>query len=113
MMPFSFTWELNLVALVTLVGSAVAVLRFWLTASQKADLAIRSAADAMESARQAHEKVALLQAAINAHQLSQAERLVSREVLREVEGRLAGAIENLGDRLDGLVKELIKQSRVS
>jgi hypothetical protein len=85
--------------------------RDWLDAKMKASAeeSQRLANAAAEDARLAHEKIALLQSAVNAYQLTQAERLVSREVLREVEERLAGAIEKLGDRLDSLVKELMRR----
>ncbi|PVE26194.1 hypothetical protein DC522_00005 [Microvirga sp. KLBC 81] len=65
-------------------------------------------------AAKAHEKIALLQASVNTYQVTQAERLVSREVLREVEERLSGSInqlgerfEKLGEKLDGFVEEQI------
>ena len=37
----------------------------------------------------------------------QAERLVSREVLRDLEDRMGGHIKSLVDRLDSLVRELV------
>jgi hypothetical protein len=52
-----------------------------------------------------------LQAAPTAYRETQSERLVSREVLREVEDRLPRAIEKLGDRLDSLVREMIKHRK--
>lgn len=103
----NFTWDFNPTALLALIGGLFTVIRFGITSTAKIDANAEKAAAAEESARLAHEKVALLQAAINANQITQAERLVSREILREVEDRLTGAIEKLGDRLDNLVKELI------
>jgi len=102
-----FSWEINLSTIFMIGGAALAVIRFWLSAETKAIQADKRAAEAEAKADKAHEKIAILQASVSAYQLTQAERLVSREVLREVEDRLAGSIDKLGDRLDNLVKELI------
>lgn len=85
-------------------------LRDWLDTKMKAEAeaACREAREALASANAAHEKVALLQASLTAYRETQAERLVSREVLREVEDRLTGAIDRLGDRFDSLLREVIK-----
>lgn len=126
--PVNFTWDVNPVALLALLGGAVTVIAFWIRASdvaasakrlaevtekearearKVADEACRVAKIAQEEAAKSHERISTLQAAIAAYREVQAERLVSREVLREVEDRLAGSIDRLGDRLDSLVKELV------
>jgi hypothetical protein len=101
--------------LLFLLGGLFTVLkaRDWLDAKMKAeaDAACREAREAMALANAAHEKVALLQAALTAYRETQAERLVSREVLREVEDRLTGAIDRLGDRFDTLLREVIKHRK--
>ncbi len=106
---------LTLGGLLFLLGGLFTVLkaRDWLDARIKAETAeaCREAGEAKDAANAAHEKVALLQAALTAYRETQAERLVSREVLREVEDRLTGAIDRLGDRFDGLLREVIKQRR--
>jgi hypothetical protein len=106
---------LTLGGLLFLLGGLYTVLkaRDWLDAKIKseAEEACREARNAMAAANAAHEKIALLQAALTAYRETQAERLVSREVLREVEDRLTGAIDRLGDRFDGLLREVIKQRR--
>jgi hypothetical protein len=86
----------------------------------KALQAEKRAIEAAEKADKAHKKIAILQATMNAHQVTQAERLVSREVLREVEERLSGSIDNLGarferlgEKLDSFVKELISHRKGS
>lgn len=109
-----FSWDINLSTIFMIGGTALGLIRFWIAAEQKAIQADKRAADAEAKADKAHEKIAILQATMNAHQVTQAERLVSREVLREVEERLSGSIdqlgarfERLGEKLDGFVKELI------
>jgi predicted nuclease with TOPRIM domain len=106
---------LTLGGLLFLLGGLFTVLkvRDWLDARIKAEAeeACREAREASASAKAAHEKVALLQSALTAYRETQAERLVSREILREVEDRLTGAIDRLGDRFDGLLREVIKQRR--
>jgi cytochrome c biogenesis factor len=113
-----FNWEISFATIFMIAGSALAVIRFWIAAEQKANSAEKRAAEAETQARLAHEKIALLQASINAHQVTQAERLVSREVLREVEERLSRSIDHLGSRFEGLgekldsfVKELISHRK--
>lgn len=75
------------------------MIRFWLHASHAAEDARKQADACLKCARDAHQRIELLQAAIHARDVTQAERLVSREVLREVENRLAESIDRLGDRL--------------
>jgi len=106
-----FSWDVNLATIFMIGGTALAVIKFWLNAEQKAIQAEKRAIAAEEKADKAHEKIAILQASVNAYQVTQAERLVSREVLREVEERLAGSIEKLGDRLDSLLREVIQHRR--
>jgi hypothetical protein len=77
---------------------------------QQAAAAEKRAEEEKAAAEAAHEKIGFLQASLTAYRETQAERLVSRAVLREVEDRLAGAIKKLGDRLDGLVKEPMRRS---
>lgn len=102
-----FNWEINPATLLGLAVATLGIVRYCLTAENMAKAAAKAADEAADSARLAHEKIALLQSAMSAYRETQAERLVSREVLREVEDRLTGAIEKLGDRLDSLVKEMI------
>ncbi|MEZ0167555.1 hypothetical protein [Microvirga sp. TS319] len=96
-----------------IAGTALAIIKFWLNAGQKAIQVEKRAVEAEETADKAHEKITILQVLVNAYQVTQAERLVSREALREVEERLSGSIdqlrarlERLGEKLDGPVKEL-------
>ncbi|MBA1159344.1 hypothetical protein [Microvirga mediterraneensis] len=109
-----FNWDISISTIFMIGGAALTVIRFWIAAEQKALAAEKAAKEANESAAKAHEKIIVLQAALNAHQITQAERLVSREVLREVEERLSDSIdglgtrfEKMGEKLDGFIKELI------
>jgi hypothetical protein len=109
-----FNWEVSFATVFMIGGAALGIIRFLIAAEQKAQAAEKRALMAEEKADKAHEKIAVLQAAVNAYQVTQAERLVSREVLREVEERLSRSIdqlgarfEGLGEKLDGFVKELI------
>ena len=113
-----FSWDINLSTIFMIGISALGLIRFWIQAEQKANQAEKRASAAEEKADKAHEKIAILQASMNAHQITQAERLVSREVLREVEERLSRSIdqlgarfEGLGEKLDGFVKELISHRK--
>jgi hypothetical protein len=106
-MPLSFTADINPVMLLAVGTSVVAVVRFWLHASHVAEEARKEAEACMRCAKDAHQRIEFLQAAIHAREITQAERLVSREVLREVESRLAESIERLGDRLDNLFREMV------
>jgi hypothetical protein len=110
-MPVAFTSEINPVTLLAAGTALVAVIRFWLHSSHVAEEARKEAEACMKCAQDAHHKIDLLQAAIHAREVMQAERLVSRDVLREVEGRLAESIERLGDRLDSLFREMVTLRR--
>jgi hypothetical protein len=110
-MPVNFTTDVNPVTLLAAATSLIAVVRFWLHASHVAEEARKESEACTKCAKDAHQKVELLQAAIHAREITQAERLVSREVLREVEGRLAESIERLGDRLDNLFREMVSVRR--
>jgi hypothetical protein len=110
-MPVSFTSEVNPVTLVAVGTALVTVIRFWLYSSHVAGEARKEAEACFKCAQDAHHKIELLQAAIHAREVMQAERLVSREVLREVENRLAESIERLGDRLDNLFREVVTLRR--
>lgn len=105
------SWDINVASLFTIVLAGLGFARYCILNEQRANAAEKRAIAAEEKADKAHEKIAVLQAAVNAYQVTQAERLVSREVLREVEERLAGSIEKLGDRLDSLLREVIQQRR--
>lgn len=112
------SWDINLASLFTITLAALGFARYCIQNEQKANSAEKRAAEAEAQARLAHEKIALLQASINAREITQAERLVSRDVLREVEERLSRSIdqlghrfEGLGEKLDGFVKELISHRK--
>jgi len=105
------SWDINVASLFTLLLAGLGFARYCILNEQRAIGADKRAAAAEEKADKAHEKIAMLQALVNANQITQAERLVSREVLREVEERLAGSIEKLGDRLDSLLREVIQHRR--
>jgi len=102
-MPISFTSDVDPVTLVAVLTALVTVIRFWLSASHMAEDARKEAEACMKCAKDAHH--------IHAREVMQAERLVSREVLREVENRLAESIERLGDRLDSLFREVVTLRR--
>jgi len=108
------SWDINVASLFTIVLAGLGFARYCILNEQRANAAEKRAITAEDKADKAHEKIAILQASVNAYQVTQAERLVSREVLREVEERLSGSIENLGarfeklgEKLDSFVKELI------
>jgi CRP-like cAMP-binding protein len=101
-------WQI--LAAAAVVGTAMlGIIRWQINAAAVAEAALREAQDVRNLAQSAHEKITFLTAALSAHQVTQAERLVSREVLRQVEDRLADAIQRLGDRFDDILKELVKR----
>ena len=113
-----FNWEISFATVFMIGGAALGIIKFLIAAEQKAQAAEKRATLAEDKADKAHEKIAILQATMNAHQVTQAERLVSREVLREVEERLSGSNDNLGarferlgEKLDSFVKELISHRK--
>ena len=101
-----FTWEFNPATLLGVIGAFIAIIKAWYDAKQRAEEACRIASEARNEVKAVKEQIGILQAAFAAYRETQAERLVSREVLREVEGRLAQSIDRLGDRLDAIIKNL-------
>jgi hypothetical protein len=110
-MPFSFTWEMNPATLLAIGGAVLTGIRVWSQVRAMAADACKQAEIAKARAEDAHKSIAILQASISAYRETQAERLVSREILREVEERLTSSIERLGDRLDTFVKEIAASNR--
>jgi hypothetical protein len=101
-------WQI-IVAVLTVGGVAVAIVRFWLNSAERAETALQEAKDVRLLAQSAHDKIGALTSAIAAYREIQAEKLVSREVLREVEERLAAAIDKLGDRFDDILQKLVNR----
>ncbi len=101
-------WQI--LAAAAVVGTAMlGLIRQWITAATVAEAALAEARDVRTLAQSSHDKIAALTSALGAYREIQAEKLVSREVLRQVEDRLAEAIQRLGDRFDDILKELVKR----
>lgn len=106
-----FTWEFNPATLLAITLAVVAGLKGWWDAKDKANEACRIANEALREAKRAQDQIILLQGAFATYREIQAERVVSREVLREVENRMAKSIDGLGDRLDAIIQKLWNQPR--
>jgi hypothetical protein len=96
-------------AILAVGGATLGLTRYWINAGTTAEAALQEARDVRNLAQAAHDKIAALTSALGAYREIQAEKLVSREVLRQVEDRLAEAIQRLGDRFDDILKELVKR----
>jgi|SRR5690242_18142017 len=99
-------------ALVTALGAISAIIGFWtcysdrLTkADTKAVSAREAAEDAKKEAKAAQDRIGLLDQAFALYRERVAYEYTSRETLREVEGRLAEAIDRLGDRFDRVLEQ--------
>lgn len=97
-------WVVPTVSICTV---AVGLVVFWIDVRNRAATAEAKADAALTEAKKAQDMVSALQAAIAVYREMQAERLVSRDILREVEERLGKAIALLGDRLDGVLREAL------
>lgn len=94
-------------ALIAALGSVITLVTFWVNrgraegeATAKVEQALGAARDAKQIAIEAHSKIGMLEAAFGIYRERIAAEYVSRQTLREVEDRISGAIEKLGDRLD-------------
>lgn len=94
-------------ALIAALGSATGLITFWVNrgraegaAEQRLASAEAATVDSKRIALDAHAKVALLESAFGIYRERIAAEYVSRQTLREVEDRISGAIEKLGDRID-------------
>lgn len=91
-------------AVAAIGGFGLAFATFWLTFGGRISTAELKASEADTSAKDAHEKLALLSASFSLYREQVAREYIHREVMREVEDRLTAAIERLGDRLDRFVE---------
>jgi len=99
-------------ALVAALGSVTALITFWVNrgraegeAAVKVEQAQNAARDAKQVALEAHVKMSALEASFGIYRERIAAEYVSRQTLREVEDRISGAIERLGERLDRLFED--------
>lgn len=104
----TFTWEINPATWLAIGASVIAIIRFWLKASDEAQRAMERAEEALKRADMAHESLIMLQGSFSAYREIQAKETVSRDVLIEVEARFMSAIDRLGDRIDALFKEIAR-----
>jgi hypothetical protein len=104
----AITWSASAVAL----GAISAIIGFWtrysdrLTKADTKAIAAREAAeDAKKEAKTAQDRITLLDQAFALYRERVAHDYTHKETLREVEGRLAEAIDRLGDRFDRALEQ--------
>jgi len=85
-------------------GFAVSFAVFWLTFGARIGKVETEAGAANSEARDALERVAKLGTSFSTYREQVARDYIHREMMREVEDRLAAAIDRLGDRLDRFVE---------
>lgn len=103
-------------ALAGALGAATAVLGFWLNLSDRISRSDGRAKSAEVAAQEAKSSLAVLHGQFALHREMVAREYVNRDVMREVEDRLTGAvretevrltaaIEKTGNRLDRMVED--------
>ncbi|WP_316184757.1 hypothetical protein [Bradyrhizobium sp. SZCCHNRI1003] len=102
------TWGAMLAAL----GALGTILGFWTRysdritkAESRAQIAEHAAEEAKKKADAAQDRITLLDQAFALYRERVAYEYTSRETLREVENRLADAIDKLGDRFDRALEQ--------
>lgn len=105
------TWAAAVIA----IGTGISLIGFWTRYSDrvtKAEISAKEARDdadlARKDAKEAHERISLLDAAFGLYRERVAHEYIHRETMREVEDRLTKAIDRLGDRLDGIASRASK-----
>jgi len=91
-------------ALASLAGFGIAFATFWITFGSRIGRAELEASEAKSKAKDADDKATLLSAAFAMYREQVARDYIHRETMREMEDRLAAAIDRLGDRLDRFVE---------
>lgn len=111
----TFNWDVNIPVVLALLGAVATVIGYTMAALNRIEAAKRLALEAKDAAKSASDaadrvqaNLSILQGNIAAYREIQAERLVSREVLREVEERLVKAVESVALRLDSLFREFME-----
>lgn len=94
-----------MVALAGATASVVTVITFWMNRGRAEGENSAIAIDAKKIALDAHEQIAALNAAFGLYRERVAADYVSRSTLREVEIRITGAIDRIGDRLDRIIEQ--------
>lgn len=88
--------------IVAAITASVVVLTFWLNLSDRISKATASAEAAHSTAKEASIRAESIGAELARFREQVAREYVSHEALRQLEDRLVGAIERLGDRMDKL-----------
>lgn len=91
-------------AVAAIAGFGLAFATFWLTFGGRITKAEVDASTAKTSAKEASEKVQILQTSFGLYREQVASNYIHREVMREVEDRLTAAIDRLGDRVDRFIE---------
>lgn len=97
-------------AISALAGFGISFSVFWLTFGGRIGKAETEAAEALNQAKEANDKVAIQTAAFSLHREHVAREYIHREVMREVEDRLTAAIDRLGDRLDRFTEATMQRN---
>lgn len=79
---------------------ALAILGFWMSLSSRLTKAELSADESAKDSSEANAKVTLLSTSFALYREQIARDYIHRETMRDVEDRLTGAINRLGDRFD-------------
>jgi hypothetical protein len=91
-------------AVAGVAGFGLAFATFWLTFGSRIATAETKAANAELAAKDASDKVAILQSAFSLYREQIAREYIHREAMREVEDRLTAAIDRLTERLDRVLE---------
>jgi hypothetical protein len=88
-------------------GFAISFAVFWLTFGTRIGRAETEASAANSGAKDALDRITRLGTSLSTYREQVARDYIHREVMHEVEDRLAAAIDRLGDRLDRFIEAAV------
>lgn len=88
-------------------GFAISFAVFWLTFGTRIGRAETEASAANSGAKDALDRITRLGTSLSTYREQVARDYIHREVMHEVEDRLAAAIDQLGDRLDRFIEAAV------
>lgn len=105
----TFTWGFNTATLVAIGVQIVIFIVYLVKTNGYAKDALRAAKSASERAEEAHEKIALVQAALALHREHVAREYHDKIELRQMEARIENSLQDMEKRLTGRIENLSRR----
>lgn len=99
-----FSWDFNTATLLAILVQIVVSVAFVVRADGRSKTAAETAQEAHAMAKEAHEKIAIVQASLSLHREQVAREYIDRDAMREFKDEVMGGLKDLGRRIDEVLK---------